>query len=193
MNDLKRLPSQEKPWLKFFSEEAINATLPKKTIYSYMREKNEGFEKNTAINFFGNKISYGEFLGTVDGCAASFAALGVGKGDVVACCSTLPLSIRQSSCRSLTLSGPWSSSPLIIICRFLSENSRRSRCRRRASERSSGTWKRRPSGGMMQGGSRPDFAATIMTEDAKTGKHTAGSPCGAYIETIKGENHQLYM
>ena len=52
MNDLKRLPSQEKPWLKFFSEEAINATLPKKTIYSYMREKNEGFEKNIAINFF---------------------------------------------------------------------------------------------------------------------------------------------
>lgn len=91
MNDLKRLPSQEKPWLKFFSEEAINATLPKKTIYSYMREKNEGFEKNTAINFFGNKISYGEFLGTVDSCAASFAALGVGKGDVVACCSaTIP-------------------------------------------------------------------------------------------------------
>lgn len=91
MNDLKRLPSQEKPWLKFFSEEAINATPPKKTIYSYMREKNEGFEKNTAINFFGNKISYGEFLGTVDGCAASFAALGVGKGDVVACCSaTIP-------------------------------------------------------------------------------------------------------
>lgn len=81
MNDLKRLPSQEKPWLKFFSEEAINATPPKKTIYSYMREKNEGFEKNTAINFFGNKISYGEFLGTVDGCAASFAALGVGKGE----------------------------------------------------------------------------------------------------------------
>lgn len=91
MNDLKKLPSQEKPWLKFFSEEAINATPPKKTIYSYMREKNEGFEKNTAINFFGNMISYGEFLGTVDGCAASFAALGVGKGDVVACCSaTIP-------------------------------------------------------------------------------------------------------
>ena len=25
--------------------------------------------------------------------------------------------------------------------------------------------------------------AMIMTEDAKTEKHTAGSPCGAYIET----------
>ncbi len=34
----------------------------------------------------------------------------------------------------------------------------------------------------MQGGSRPDPAATIMTEDAKTEKYTAGWPCGAYIE-----------
>jgi len=31
------------------------------------------------------------------------------------------------------------------------------------------------------GGSRPDLAATIMTEDAKTEENTAGSPCGAYI------------
>ena len=34
----------------------------------------------------------------------------------------------------------------------------------------------------MQGGSRPALAVTIMTEDAKTEKYTAGWPCGAYIE-----------
>lgn len=43
--------------------------------------------------------------------------------------------------------------------------------------------KRRPSAGTTQGVSRPALAATIMTEDAKTEKDTAGSPCGAYIET----------
>ena len=37
--------------------------------------------------------------------------------------------------------------------------------------------------GTTQGGNRHDLAATIMTEDAKTEKHTAGAPCGAYIET----------
>jgi len=42
---------------------------------------------------------------------------------------------------------------------------------------------RRPSTGMTQGGSRYGLAATIMTEDAKTENHTAGSPFGAYIET----------
>ena len=40
----------------------------------------------------------------------------------------------------------------------------------------------RPSAGTTQGGSRLALAVTIMTEDAKTEKHTAGGPCGAYIE-----------
>lgn len=35
---------------------------------------------------------------------------------------------------------------------------------------------------MMHGGNRPGLATTIMTEDAKTEKNTAGGPCGAYIE-----------
>ena len=59
----------------------------------------------------------------------------------------------------------------------------RNRLKRRASERSSGIWRRRPNAGMMHGGSKHDPAATIMTEDAKTEKYTAGSPCGAYIGT----------
>ena len=59
----------------------------------------------------------------------------------------------------------------------------RNRPKERASERSSGIWRRKPSGGTRQGGSRPDLAATIMTEDAKTEKHTVGEPYGAYIKT----------
>ncbi len=57
----------------------------------------------------------------------------------------------------------------------------RRRLKWRAYERSSGIWKRRPSAGTTHDGSRPDLAATIMTEDAKTEENTAGSPCGAYI------------
>jgi len=48
---------------------------------------------------------------------------------------------------------------------------------------STGIW-RGPSAGTTQGGSRPVLTATIMTEDAKAEKYTAGSPCGAYIETL---------
>lgn len=88
---LRTKPSEEKPWLQYFSEEAKKAVLPKKTIYSYVRENNEGFEQNTAINYFNKKISYGELLNTADKCAASFSELGIKKGDLVACCSaTIP-------------------------------------------------------------------------------------------------------
>ena len=57
----------------------------------------------------------------------------------------------------------------------------RNRLKRRASERSSGIWKRRLSAETMHGGRNPGTAAMAMTEDAKTEKYTAGSPCGAYI------------
>ncbi len=91
MNVTSHLPSKEKPWMKYYSVEAQNAVLPEKTIYSYVRENNRGFERNTAINFFANKISYGELLDTADNCAAAFTELGVKKGDIVACCSaTVP-------------------------------------------------------------------------------------------------------
>lgn len=84
-------PSVEKPWLKYYSEEARKATVPKETIYSYVRKNNAGFENNPALNYFGNKISYGKLLDTADNCAASFTELGVKKNDIVACCSaTVP-------------------------------------------------------------------------------------------------------
>jgi len=36
---------------------------------------------------------------------------------------------------------------------------------------------------MPSDGRSPDTAAMMMTEDAKTEENTAGTPCGAYIET----------
>ena len=33
-------PSIDKPWLKYYSEEAINAPLPECTICEYMKERN---------------------------------------------------------------------------------------------------------------------------------------------------------
>ena len=84
-------PSFEKPWMKFYSEEAKNAELPEKTIYSYIKENNCNFKNNISINYFDNQISYGELLKYIDNCAASFVEMGIKKGDIVACCSaTIP-------------------------------------------------------------------------------------------------------
>lgn len=88
---MKAKASTAKPWLKFYTEEALNAKLPKETLYEHVLKNNEYHRGNIAINYFGNKISYGEFLDTADVCAASFAELGIKTGDMVACCSaTIP-------------------------------------------------------------------------------------------------------
>ena len=85
------MPSVEKPWLQFFSEEARHVTLPEESIYQHVKRVNEGNLNNTAINYFGNLITYGKLLSDIDQCAAAFAALGVQKGDVVTFCSiTVP-------------------------------------------------------------------------------------------------------
>lgn len=88
---MKAKASVTKPWMKYYSDEAVNAELPRETIYEHIFKNNDAHRKNIAVNYFGNKISYGELLDTADNCAASFAQLGVAKGDMVACCSaTIP-------------------------------------------------------------------------------------------------------
>ena len=71
--NMKAKASTAKPWLKFYTEEALNAKLPEETLYEHVLKNNEYHRGNIAINYFGNKISYGELLDTADVCAASFA------------------------------------------------------------------------------------------------------------------------
>ncbi len=76
-------PSIDKPWLKYYSEEVINAPLPDCTIYEYMIQNNRAFPKDTAILYMGRKISYGELFARIDETAAAFSALGVKPGEIV--------------------------------------------------------------------------------------------------------------
>lgn len=84
-------PSVCKPWLKYFREEATQANIPRSTIYHYLYENNHAYRNSIAINYFGNRISYGHLLDSIDRCASALAALGICKGDVVCCASpTIP-------------------------------------------------------------------------------------------------------
>ena len=49
-------PSIDKPWLKYYSEEAINAPLPECTIYEYLWENNKNHLDDIALVYFGRKI-----------------------------------------------------------------------------------------------------------------------------------------
>ncbi len=51
-------PSIDKPWLKYYNEEAINASLPECTICEYLLENNKGHLNDVALNFFDRKITF---------------------------------------------------------------------------------------------------------------------------------------
>ena len=53
-------PSIDKPWLKYYSEEAINAKLPECTVYDYLWEQNKDYLKNPALRYFERRITFEE-------------------------------------------------------------------------------------------------------------------------------------
>lgn len=79
--------SIDKPWLKYYTEEAINAPLPECTIYEYLWENNKDHLDDVALIYFGKKITYGELFKNIDKTARAFSAIGVKNGDMVVICS----------------------------------------------------------------------------------------------------------
>lgn len=81
--NLTGFPSIDKPWMKYYSEKAKNAKLPECTIYKYLWDNNKDYLDNTALNYYGRKISYGEMFANINKAAKAFYALGVRAGDIV--------------------------------------------------------------------------------------------------------------
>lgn len=76
----------DKPWLKNYSDELINSDLPQDTIYGYLRKKNRDRLDRTALEYFGNKVTYRQLLEKIDVVSKSLWQLGVRKGDIVTVC-----------------------------------------------------------------------------------------------------------
>ena len=81
--ELTGYPSIDKPWLKYYSEEAINAPLPECTIYEYLWENNKDHLDCIALNYLGTKITFRELFMHIDEAAAAFFAAGIRHGDIV--------------------------------------------------------------------------------------------------------------
>lgn len=87
-------PSIDKPWLKYYTEETINATLPECTIYEYLWENNKDHQSNVALNYFDRKITYGEVFANIDKATKGYSALGLKRNDIVTICAvTVPETI----------------------------------------------------------------------------------------------------
>ena len=83
IEQLTGYPSIDKPWLKYYPEELNNAALPECTIFEYLWENNKEYPNDIALEYLGNKISFGELFSHIDDCVRSLTALNVKPGDIV--------------------------------------------------------------------------------------------------------------
>ncbi len=76
-------PSIDKPWLKHYTEETINTPLPECTVYEHVLKNNSNHLNDIAVEYFGNKISYGKLFQNIELVKNAFIAQGIKKGDKV--------------------------------------------------------------------------------------------------------------
>lgn len=76
-------PSIDKPWLKYYTEEQINAPLPHMTAYEYLKQQNAGRLDYLAIDSEVGNYTYRELFAQIDAAAAALWAMGIQKGKQV--------------------------------------------------------------------------------------------------------------
>ena len=81
--NLTCMPSVEQIWMKHYPETSRTAPFPKMKIYSFLKEVNKNRPHDSAIYYYGTKITVKRLIERIDQCADAFAALGVKQGDVV--------------------------------------------------------------------------------------------------------------
>ena len=79
-------PSIDKKWLRYYSEEQIMAEMPEMTIYDYMMKNNQKNKNETALIYFGNKISFKQLEKAIDNCAKGMIKNGIKEDDIVTIC-----------------------------------------------------------------------------------------------------------
>ena len=79
-------PSIDKPWLDFYPTEVQKAKLEESTLYNYIKDHNSDNLDRIAIDYYGNRISYGNMLKEIDNVASCLEKIGVKEGDIVTIC-----------------------------------------------------------------------------------------------------------
>lgn len=94
MVETKKLSiSEEKVWMKYYSEDVLSEPIPKTTCYNYLRAENADHLDSNALNFYGAKTTYRQLFANIEKCADAFSSLGVKQGDLV---SFLTIATPQS-------------------------------------------------------------------------------------------------
>ena len=82
-NQTTGYPSIDKPWLKYYSDETINAKLPNCSMYEYVYECNKNHLDDIALIYFNKSITYRTMFNKIDTLAQGFIDLGITDKDTV--------------------------------------------------------------------------------------------------------------
>lgn len=85
-NETTGYPSIDKPWLKYYSQEIIDAPLPKCTIYDHIFNNNQDNLDRTALIYYGTEISYRKMFQEISYLAGALEDNGLKEGDIVTVC-----------------------------------------------------------------------------------------------------------
>lgn len=77
------IPSIDKPWLKYYTENQMQRKMPAMRVYDYLYECNKGHLNNIALSYYGRKITFRELFENIDKTAKALIGLGVKPGDIV--------------------------------------------------------------------------------------------------------------
>lgn len=80
-------PSIDKPWLKYYTEEEVKASIPQKTCYEMLLENNINYKEEVAFEYLQKNIKYKDFFNMIERTKKALLSSGVKKGDIVTVCS----------------------------------------------------------------------------------------------------------
>lgn len=82
----ERKMHKNEPWLEYYSREDRNIKFTNKSIYEFMKDSVGEDFAYYAINYFENRIIYGDLLKNIDIVARALREYGVKKGDIITIC-----------------------------------------------------------------------------------------------------------
>ena len=88
---IKKIP--DAPWQKYYKKSDMNISVKNINIYEFLKREMEKYKYHdkTAINYYGTRITYREFLNYIDKCSSKFLMLGVKKYDIITIvCANIP-------------------------------------------------------------------------------------------------------
>lgn len=79
-------PSIDKPWLKYYSQNAIEEKAFEGNLWKNIYENNKNYLQEVALLYFGKKITYKKLFEETHRAAKAFYNVGVREGDIVLLC-----------------------------------------------------------------------------------------------------------